>query len=792
MKKILLTLAFVFCSFAAMAQVFIVTQDTSLSERTAARRLSIYLKQMLGQDKVKLTGEAKSPAIYVGKNPQTAKMLGLKDFSSLKYEEIIIKSVGKDLVILGEGKRGTLYAVYTYLEDFLGFRFWAWKEYDVPPAKNFKMSGINHRYNPIFTRRAMYHWPLQHMPAQWKSGDAEFAVICRMNSGLTHTNSKYGGGDYSAGFTHTFHRILPQKKYFKSHPEYYSLIKGKRNSRAQLCLSNKAMRKVFIEEAKKYYVKNKGALALTVSHDDNGLFCECEPCQALLKREKGRLAGVEIDFVNEVAAELEKVYPGIIIETSAYGPTILPPLVTKPRKNVIIRYCDMRMNPAFAFSHPVNAHIAANFKEWAKISNQMAIWHYTTNAKNSILPMPVIDSYADNIKFFRDHKVTNIFIEDSGGSMGLSHLNQLRCYVTSRMLWNPNLDSNKLINEFIDGFYGKKAAPFIREYIRELHAPIYKKIPGREIFNRINKGYFTELYLKGNRSYQIAKENPNAMVYPPVATYFDHALGFMPRETLIRCVKLLDQACNAAENEKFKDRIRHARFSIRISMLTDYELAAAPEKYGFTSQQLKDMAKETFAETKRLGNQRMGLANSPYTKVENQIMRLHEFSKKIVPDFLKGVNSKDLEFFTYKDWSLMIPERASIIDDKNALSSKAYRMINTPPSWAMQCRNITTSVRPGTYKMYMRLRMIPKKDRKNIKPGVFFTAAYYRRDKGYNKETMLRAKTEDFSDGKYHWKEAGTYRVDTSTAAYFFADPCNHPDVEAIVIDQLLLQRIGN
>ena len=153
----------------------------------------------------------------------------------------------------------------------------------------------------------MYHWPLIHLPAQWKTGDAELAAIFRMNSGLTLTNAKYGGGDYSAGFTHTFHRILPQSKYFKTNPEYYSLINGKRHPRAQLCLSNKEMRKVFIEEAKKYYVKAKGALAITVAHDDNGLFCECKPCKALLAREKGRMSGVEIDFVNEVAEALEKV-----------------------------------------------------------------------------------------------------------------------------------------------------------------------------------------------------------------------------------------------------------------------------------------------------------------------------------------------------------------------------------------------------------------------------------------------------------------------------------------------------
>lgn len=793
MKKLITILITVFSVFSVWANVTVVSQDTSVSERTAARRLVIYLKQMLGDDAVQLTKESKSPAIYVGKNPQTAKMLGLKDFSSLKYEEIIIKSVGNDLVILGEGKRGTLYAVYTYLEDFLGFNFWAWKEYDVPDKKNFKMSGLNYRYNPIFTRRAMYQWPLIHLPAQWKTGDAEFAVICRNNTGLTKTNEKYGGGDYAAGFTHTFHRILPQSKYFKTHPEYYSLIDGKRNKMAQLCLSNKEMRKVFIEEAKKYYLKEKGSLALVVSHDDNGLFCECKPCNELLKREKGRMSGVELDFVNEVAAELEKVYPGIIIETSAYGPTVEVPLVTKPRHNVIIRHSDMRINPAYSLTHEVNKEVKDNMEKWAKVSPQMAIWLYLCNPKNQFMPQPVMNTYAENIKFFRDNKFTNIFIEDAGTSMGLSHLNPLRTYIMSRMLWNPNLEYEDLLKHFTDGYYGKKAGALIREYIKQIHAPLAEKIPGSEVLARVKKGYLTEYYLKRSKSFEIAKKDSSAMVPPPVVVYMDHILAYMSRENMLKCFNLMEKALEVAENEKFKERVRDAAFSIRTAVLTDYDIADTPEKYGFTAKQLKELAKVTFKDAKRIGNQRMGLENSGITTMENQIGRIHELNKKVIPDFLKNIPSNTISIFDYKDWSLMIPKAARIIDDSDSPAGKVQYMVNTPPSWALQCRNVANSVRPGKYKMYLRFRMVPKAGR-DVKPGIFFNAAFYQRTNNRNnpgyKESMIRAKTQDFKDGKYQWKYAGTHTVNTESSSYFFCDPCDHPDVEAIVIDQLLLQRV--
>lgn len=791
-KRILLTFVTLFCAFSAVADVFIVSQDTSVAERTAARRLAYYLKQMLNEN-VKVTKKAVSPAIYIGKNPQTAKMLGLKDFSSLKFEEVIIKSVGKDLVILGEGNRGTLYAMYTYLEDFLGFRFWAMNEYDVPDKKNFKMSGIDYRYNPVFVRRAMNHWPFVSLPAQWKSGTPEYAAIFRLNSSLTLTDDRYGNGNYAAGFCHTFRRILPHRKYFKTHPGYYSLIEGKRHNDAQLCLSNKEMRKVFIEEAKKYYVKQKGNKAIVIAHDDNGLFCQCQPCQELLKREKGRMSGVELDFVNEVAAELEKTYPGIQVVNYAYGPTIKAPLVTMPRKNVIICHASTAVNAGYPLTHEANQKIKQTFMDWAKVSDKMGVWFYTGNAKNDFLAQPALNTYAENIKFARDNKVIDIFIDNSSSiSMGLSHMNVFQGYIVSRMLWNPYLDYNKLVKDFTDGYYGKKAGALIRDYIDQIHEPLKHKIPASLVLERIKKGYLTEYYL-----HNIAeiKKDPSAMIYPPIAVYMDHVLGFMSRENMIKCFRLMEKALAEAENETFKERVRDAAFNIRVALLTDYDIAADPEKYGFTAAGLKELVKVTFADARRIGNRRMGLKNSGITVIENQISRIHELNKKVIPDFLKGVNSKTLEFFNYKDWSLMVPNRAVIIDDPESFDGKAYSMINTPPSWALQCRNITTSVRPGKYKMYLRMRMVPKKGVADIRPGNFFNGGYYwrkRNKKSSYSKKVFNAKTEEFKDGKYHWKYAGTHEVNTESSAFFFLDPCNHPDVEAIVVDQLLLQRVGN
>ncbi len=792
MKKLLLIAGIMLAGVAVMAKVTIVSGHVIYPEKVAAQRLKFYLEKMLGEE-MEIVKEAKGPAIYVGKTVDTAKMLGLPNFVNLKYEEIFIKST-KDgnLVIAGAGSRGTLYAMYTYLEDFLGFRFWSMNEFDVPPKEKFTMANINYRYNPVFLRRAIYQFPLPHLPGQWKSGHPEFASICRMNSGLTATNSKFGGGDYKAGFVHTLRRIMPPGKYFKTNPEYFSLLNGKReHNNAQLCFSNKEMRKAFVAAAKEYYVREKGNYAISISHNDNGGWCECAPCKALLEREKGRMSGVMLDFVNEVAAELQKTYPRINVETLAYGATLEPPLVTKPAKNVFVRFCDMSGDPGYPITHEVNRASYERFMKWSEMSNVMGVWCYFTNAQNQLIPQPTMDTYEANLKFYRDHKVNDVFVEGNPTAMGLGHLNNLQVYVLRKMMWDPNLKYDDLIKDFTDGYYGKKAAPFVRQYIKQLHAPLYKKIKGYQLIERLAKGYHIKRQLLGTECYEKAVADPNADIYTPVEIYMNHALAFMSRQNMIECVKLLDKAIAVAENQKFKDRLFDAAFNIRVALLTDNEIADNPAKYGFTAEQLKKMAQETLSAAVKSGEKRYGLKNSGFSVVENQISRNHNLVNKKIPDFLKNIPPRDINFFNYKDWSIMHPKMITVIDDKDAISGKALRYKNVGPTWALQCRNVAAELPPGKYNFYLRIRLIPKKGVKNIRKGIFFNAAFYLRLKTHNySNSMLRARAEKFADGKYHWVPAGTSIVNTDSVSYFFCDPTNHPDVEAIVVDQLIAQKI--
>jgi len=86
------------------------------------------------------------------------------------------------------------------------------------------------------------------------------------------------GGSYSMlssiWETHTFNLLVPEDTYFKKHPEYFSLRKGKRIKGGQLCLSNTDVLRTLKEAIIKVIKNNPGYFAYSISQNDNYNFCE--------------------------------------------------------------------------------------------------------------------------------------------------------------------------------------------------------------------------------------------------------------------------------------------------------------------------------------------------------------------------------------------------------------------------------------------------------------------------------------------------------------------------------------
>ena len=212
---------------------------------------------------------------------------------------------GDGLWILGEGPRGCLYGVYELLERFGGVGFYtSWCE-KIPQIDRLAVpADCALAESPAFAMREPFWYDLIVHP--------EFAAKLRAN-GRNHMPgelpAKFGKDDFRFGgglpSCHTFNKLCDPKVYFDQHPEYFSLVKGKRlKEHTQLCLTNPDVLDIVTSNVLARIRKDPGAKFYGVSQNDNRNYCECERCAAV-DAEEGSHAGTVIRFVNAIAETVE-------------------------------------------------------------------------------------------------------------------------------------------------------------------------------------------------------------------------------------------------------------------------------------------------------------------------------------------------------------------------------------------------------------------------------------------------------------------------------------------------------
>jgi hypothetical protein len=178
--------------------------------------------------------------------------------------------------------------------------------------------------------------------------------------------------------------------------------------------------------------------------------------------------GVLLNFVNKVADEVGKKYPDVKIGTLAYQYSQKPPRNIRPRDNVQINLCSWAACQLHTFSDPSCPRNVAYMKDlrvWSKICKNLYAWTYNVYFRSPPLPYPNLHTIKPNIKTLLDHGVKGVFMQCGGLAWEMS---DLRCYLITRLLWNPKLNDRELIDEFLDLHYGK-AAPPIRRFINMTH-----------------------------------------------------------------------------------------------------------------------------------------------------------------------------------------------------------------------------------------------------------------------------------------------------------------------------------
>lgn len=362
--------------------------------------------------------------------------------NKLTSESFIIKNEGNNIILEGNAK-GLVYGAYTFVEQILGCRKF------VPGEKAF---------SPFVEKIEI--------PLPFKIKEQP-AFIFREVYSMAETDQEYLDWhkihdlDQLWGiWGHSFDRLVPPS-YFKTHPEYFAYYNGRRHA-TQLCLSNENVFNISIKNLQEMVNDNPGTKYWSVSPNDNSGFCECKFCKAENTKDGGN-QGSLLKFVNRIA----QYFPEKTFTTLAYNSTAKPPLVTKPKKNVIIFLSNVEATRTFSMDKDASAEkFRKNLKGWSEKTDQIFIWDYYTQFTNFLAPFPNYFTIQPNFNYYKENKTKGVFAQLNGQEYG--DFAELKTYLLAKLLWNPTLDQNKLISDFLTGYY-KTAAPYIRNYMTQLY-----------------------------------------------------------------------------------------------------------------------------------------------------------------------------------------------------------------------------------------------------------------------------------------------------------------------------------
>ena len=443
--------------------VIVLAADASESEKWAGRELQYWLQEC-GSAELPIITDADSiraHEIVVGFNRHSQKLLGPAASRPPDADEsFCYQNVGPHLLIYGGCQRGTQYGVFSFLERELGCRWYTPRVSLAPLKIRWSFERLHHAERPgIRVRNDFYY----------EAFDPIWAARNRVNGAMNYREQP--GGVEAYWSVHTFYRFLPPEEFFAGHPEYYSLIDGRRiYEHAQLCLTQPDVLRIITERMRKTMQEHPEYLIYCLSQNDWHNPCQCDNCQALHRREESE-AGPIVWFVNQVAETLQKEFPDKFIGTLAYLYSRKPPKTIKPRENVVIRLCSIECCFAHDFhSCPENSSFVADLQAWAKLAPHLYIWDYVVNFSQYIMPYPNFKVLQSNIKTFRDNNAIGIMEQAAYQSRG-GEFAELRAYVISRLLWNPECDVEEVIDDFIYGYYGR-SGQYVRAYFDLLHAQV--------------------------------------------------------------------------------------------------------------------------------------------------------------------------------------------------------------------------------------------------------------------------------------------------------------------------------
>lgn len=389
-----------------------------------------------------------------------------------------IETQGNQVILTAANTMGLYSAVFGFLEDHLGCRFYTPRisglDYvgrgtEVIPFKpTLTLEAIKDFQEPALANRGVVFW-LGSYPWLLK------------NRAVGYPADTGSAGFYSQH--NLYHHLPPRdvKQYgqdipglFERYPEFYPMNKdGVREPDWTYGISMDDRMPPYIAESLireiEHRKETQGELydpndVISLGQGDGFTGCLSEAVRKLVEEEGSEMAPL-LTMFNRALEIVEKKYPDQQFITFAYFDTLDVPKTIKPHKNLWINVVSSARSANMAGDqmgpikdNPANRDYATAIQEWSRVApGRVMVWHWDTYQAD----WPSMYFVDDNVRFMRDAGVYGINPQFCGGPWA-----DMLAWLYVKLGWNPELNGDELIQQFAEDNYGKEAAEHVVAYLK--------------------------------------------------------------------------------------------------------------------------------------------------------------------------------------------------------------------------------------------------------------------------------------------------------------------------------------
>ncbi|HPS54442.1 MAG TPA: DUF4838 domain-containing protein, partial [Sedimentisphaerales bacterium] len=436
---------------------------------------------------------------------------GLADDIQLGKDGYVIRSSSNQVILSGGGDRGTIYAVYDFLEK-LGCRWYYPDPADeIVPRLSIeevisKTNGINVVEMPDFSVRMsqLQTYDIGKAGERLADGVTKGALLDRIDwltknrinifqYGIDHGISCYNlWSRYRAIFPEMKKRgmvigmgghnvfMFISGSLLKQHLDWQCMKDGQRTTSGQFCTRNDEAVTEYITKCVAFLKANPEIEYFTPWPNDMGGWCECELCKDTPSADR------YMEFGKRLYDVLKNEVPNVEFAHFAYGSHVKPPVKEKPYDGMTISLCTWgRDYNKLFYDEGTSKDFRDDFAAWKKIvkeHNCKFILHekYARHLGLGFHPM-YLKNMKPELKWFKENGLDGF--ELPIGAMG-TRTKAFNMYVLAKLMWNTDTDTESIMQDYFEKVYGQYAAQ-----MREIYQLVEDAQPDLRYFQNINKKF---------------------------------------------------------------------------------------------------------------------------------------------------------------------------------------------------------------------------------------------------------------------------------------------------------------